>query len=744
MDKLKYIRVQEEDGTYSSDIPLAVDAENVTMLNGHDLQETLGDLNVTNDDDVTTQLSSLHSSVNSLNQQKVNHSDLSNYIDTQLATDVTSWLNNNVTPTGSTVSIDKSLTIQDSAADSLYTGVMKKYISNKVSVNNLNNILNDITTTENSEINIQVDAIPAHFGFIFKRGEIREELTSTLAYTDYIPVLPKDIITSNGTSHGGAIRMVACYDSSKGIVQSAGSDDNGATFTVPNGIYYVRLTLWLNTANDLFSFPTINIRRMGNKRIIKEIKYVSKNKETQLISIENTSGTIGYIRKNGNIYTDSDGILVYTNYISVNEGDIITSNGIRNSNIRMVCAYDGLKNTLESQGTDNVGSSYTVPYGVFFVRLTLYANVLFNASTIPSITIKKPYGEYNLPIIDENFDNLNYPPSGKSLANIGKNLKTPKRLFKTGTLNSNETWSFEENNICNATVLIFSGIIDSFSSLEIGHGKTQQEGNYVKITTDSILLYGSGGTLKNTYNHNLTIANTLQIKLESNNEASYDMKITLTSNGVSYNVTMSGWYGDSGSIFVTSVNSKIINASFGWTCKNFNRNVYIYGDSYLGFSSSKRWPYYLIQDGYYQVLDGYGGRSTQNALKSFKNTLKISIPKYVFWCMGMNNPDSNVINPNYLNATQEMLELCDKNGIIPILATIPNVVRDDKNNTIKNEWVKNSGYRYVDFASAVNANTIGSSWYSGMLDEDGLHPNASGAITLYYKVLADFPEITLS
>lgn len=82
MDKLKYIRVQEEGGTYSDDIPLAVDAENVTMLNGHDLQETLGDLNVTNADDVTTQLSSLHSSVNSLNQQKVNHEDLSNYIDT--------------------------------------------------------------------------------------------------------------------------------------------------------------------------------------------------------------------------------------------------------------------------------------------------------------------------------------------------------------------------------------------------------------------------------------------------------------------------------------------------------------------------------------------------------------------------------------------------------------------------------------------------------------------------------------
>lgn len=122
MDKLKYIRVQQQGGTYSSDIPIAADAYNISMLNGHDLQETLGDLNVTNAEDVTTQLSSLHSSVNALDQQKVNHSDLSNYIDNEIADDVASWLNTNVSPTGSTVSIDKSLKVANSAADAKTVG----------------------------------------------------------------------------------------------------------------------------------------------------------------------------------------------------------------------------------------------------------------------------------------------------------------------------------------------------------------------------------------------------------------------------------------------------------------------------------------------------------------------------------------------------------------------------------------------------------------------------------------------
>ena len=64
-------------------------------------------------------------------------------------------------------------------------------------------------------------------------------------------------------------------------------------------------------------------------------------------------------------------------------------------------------------------------------------------------------------------------------------------------------------------------------------------------------------------------------------------------------------------------------------------------------------------------------------------------------------------------------------------------------NHYKNEYVKSSGYRYVDFAKAVGAENAGSQWYNGMLASDKIHPTKTGARALYQQVICDFPEITL-
>ena len=33
-------------------------------------------------------------------------------------------------------------------------------------------------------------------------------------------------------------------------------------------------------------------------------------------------------------------------------------------------------------------------------------------------------------------------------------------------------------------------------------------------------------------------------------------------------------------------------------------------------------------------------------------------------------------------------------------------------------------------------------WYTGMLDEDNVHPTEAGAIALYHRAIADCPELT--
>ena len=97
------------------------------------------------------------------------------------------------------------------------------------------------------------------------------------------------------------------------------------------------------------------------------------------------------------------------------------------------------------------------------------------------------------------------------------------------------------------------------------------------------------------------------------------------------------------------------------------------------------------------------------------------------------------VNANYKKATEEMLAICEEYEITPILCTIPNT--PTAINVHKNEWVKASGYRYVDFAKAVGAEEKGSSWYEGMLGGDKVHPAPLGAEAHYQQLKKDIGDI---
>jgi hypothetical protein len=119
-------------------------------------------------------------------------------------------------------------------------------------------------------------------------------------------------------------------------------------------------------------------------------------------------------------------------------------------------------------------------------------------------------------------------------------------------------------------------------------------------------------------------------------------------------------------------------------------------------------------------------------------------PKYILWCMGMNDADSSTeVNSSWLSTYESVKELCSKNNIELVLSTIPTVSGNGsiRINKYKNSIVKSSGFRYIDFDSAVGADETTGEWYTGMLSSDGVHPSVQGAITLYNKAISDFPEL---
>ena len=106
----------------------------------------------------------------------------------------------------------------------------------------------------------------------------------------------------------------------------------------------------------------------------------------------------------------------------------------------------------------------------------------------------------------------------------------------------------------------------------------------------------------------------------------------------------------------------------------------------------------------------------------------------------MNDGDNeNSINSNWLTNTETMINTCLENNITPILCTIPNV--PTVNNSFKNQYVINSGYRYINLALAVGA-LNDNLWYNGTLSSDGVHPTELGAKLLYAQIINDVPELT--
>ena len=221
----------------------------------------------------------------------------------------------------------------------------------------------------------------------------------------------------------------------------------------------------------------------------------------------------------------------------------------------------------------------------------------------------------------------------------------------------------------------------------------------------------------------------------------HDADITVTSSGGSVTKRVS-WNGRNGEIFALSTASDIKDVRMRWYCAAYESDIWMLGDSYFNFGSSWRWPYYLREAGYSDfMLMGYPGRRSATGLEDFKQALTHGTPKYAVWCLGMNDGDTNdTVNTSYLKSVQEFIRICEEKGITPILSTVP--CTPTVNNYYKNEWVKKSGYRYIDFARAVGGEEIGSGWYEGMLHTDNVHPNELGAKALYAQVIVDFPEIT--
>ena len=202
------------------------------------------------------------------------------------------------------------------------------------------------------------------------------------------------------------------------------------------------------------------------------------------------------------------------------------------------------------------------------------------------------------------------------------------------------------------------------------------------------------------------------------------------------------WVGDGlGGATFSCVSGTVTNVILTVLFEQLNRPVWMFGDSYFHIDGGTTWMYHYLQDYDSVLISGYGGATTERMYRSW-DTLHSTgcLPEEIIICTGMNDGSDSGDTPsaNWLTWINYFIASCKKFGVEPVLATIPTV--PTINHEAKNAWVRNSGYRYIDFAKAVGAQSNGT-WYQNTLSGDGVHPTNRGATLLYYQALMDAPEI---
>lgn len=323
-----------------------------------------------------------------------------------------------------------------------------------------------------------------------------------------------------------------------------------------------------------------------------------------------------------------------------------------------------------------------------------------------------------------------------------------KSFHKEGNLSDGESLVLDESvSLKKGEMLSFACDITSFTGLVIGWTTSTpntQKNPYIEINSTQIIVHGqnSNGSSAVTLTHGLTIANNLQFKVVVHHNS---FIVELITNGTRYTGTANLFKSDQGKGFALCSGSTLTNCKLSWESIDMNKKVWMFGDSYFGMTNPARWVYWLQESGFAvdALIDAYGGRASDNAIISLNNLIKNGTPDFIVWCMGMNDGTDANSQPSsaWVIGRDTVIGLCEAYNIIPVFATIPSVPNID--HTYKNAWIRSSGYRYVDFDKAVGAN-VSNEWYTGMLSTDNVHPTEKGALALYGRFMADFPEIVIN
>ncbi len=316
---------------------------------------------------------------------------LSPYFAPYIQTDVSDWLQHNITPTSP--AIDASLTISGAGADAAETGKRINVLSNNLIANNFQtSYFTGVLLTMWEQ-----GGLYASSGLPYN--------TQSAIRTDYISVNTNEKIHIYNTNN--IVWRIFAYNNNYEFVRSASpahTDAQEGSYDVPENISYLRIQLSITDS-------TINTSSANGFVLIKSNSYIldytnetyaNKNKvELNTTQISSFSGVIFCEWEQGGLYVSSG--LPYNTQSAIRT-DFISCEGVNNfvfnnpkDRTWRIFAYDSNKDFVQSASpvhTDAKEGEYKVNEGVSYIRVQL---------SIPNSTITTNEALYFMIATDDSY-----------------------------------------------------------------------------------------------------------------------------------------------------------------------------------------------------------------------------------------------------------------------------------------------------------------------------------------------------
>lgn len=371
MDKLKYIKIENEDGSLSDNIPLGVDAENVDTNDGSTVEIELN--NLKNKD------SSQDNSINNLNN-KINIQDNSiNNLKNQI----------NSLASGSPLAASSVSEMTDTTKIYVNTNDGHWYYYNGTNWADggvyqgmeLSDKYKDILFKLQSEI-IENTYTPELNGYFHIDGYIIGSGKNQGKHTDYIEIGNYDKIEYNTYLNNQGYE-IAFFDEAKQIIDNISIPGDNTikvkNISIPTNAKYVMLSYYNSDLDNPYMrlyktdsiYSKVNSLINDNYNIIDDVD----NLNSEIIDITEKPNLVGYITSSG--FLNNTNNARHTDYIPIKKGyNMIEYKSYLTNAGYEIAFYDSNKNILKEQSILGNGSYATktlsIPTNAKYIILSVY------------------------------------------------------------------------------------------------------------------------------------------------------------------------------------------------------------------------------------------------------------------------------------------------------------------------------------------------------------------------------------